>query len=228
LFIQETIDIIIHTATFYGKNKESVSDMAHANLFSAFELLNKAIENNCGLFINTDTVLERFVNLYALTKSQFRDWLFMRSSEIKVVNMKLEHFYGEGASNTNFITSMIRLLSENKESIDLTKGEQRRNFIYIDDVISAYKTILNNGAHLIDNYTDIEVCTNETISIRELLSLMKETLNSSTLLNWGALNYRNKELMESNSDNSELLKLGWSPRYSINEGIKKTIDKKGL
>jgi nucleoside-diphosphate-sugar epimerase len=144
IFTEQTIDIILHTATFYGKNNEDFITMFDANLFSPFNLLDKAIRHGCQLFLNTDTVLDRFVSTYALTKRQFQEWLYLRKNEIKVMNIQLEHFYGPGASTSNFITLMINKLKNNEPEIDLTLGEQKRNFVYIDDVVNAYLTLIED------------------------------------------------------------------------------------
>src|ERR1035437_429497 len=68
IFTEQHIDAIIHTATFYGRNNEDTQKIARSNLFLPFELLDKAIKNGCSVFINTDTVIDRFTNTYALTK----------------------------------------------------------------------------------------------------------------------------------------------------------------
>ncbi len=216
------IDIIIHVATFYGKN-EDIQKMAQANLFLPFELLDKAIKNNCSLFINTDTVLDRFTNVYSLTKRQFQEWCFIRSNAIKVINMQLEHFYGPGASSTNFISLIIERLKKNEPIIDLTVGEQQRDFIYIDDVVNAYKHILLSIFNITDNYKSFQVCSGELLTIKDLMIELKTLTNSNSTLNFGAVPYRENELMKSESDNSELLKQGWEPQYTIKEGLKKTI-----
>ena len=105
LFNKYSIDCIIHTATFYGRNQESNNQMFYANTFIPQVLLEKAAENGCKLFINTDTVLDRLTSSYALTKKQFKDWLQYYSSQklINVVNLQLEHFYGRGDDNNKFI-----------------------------------------------------------------------------------------------------------------------------
>ena len=174
LFTEKTIDVIIHTATFYGRENEAVKTIAKANLFIPFDLLDKAIENNCNLFINTDTVLDRFVSTYALTKHQFQEWLYLRRKEIKVINMQLEHFYGPNASSSNFITFMLEQLKKNVAQIDLTLGEQQRNFVYIDDVCSAYQTVIQKTIEITKSYTEFQVATNQLMSIREVMLYLKE------------------------------------------------------
>lgn len=219
LFIEQNIDIIIHTATFYGKNNEDYSQMFNTNLHSPFSLLDKAISNGCQLFVNTDTVLDRFVSTYALTKKQFQEWLYLRKNEIKVINMQLEHFYGPGASSANFITTMINKLKNNEPQIDLTLGEQQRDFVYIDDVVTAYQTVLAKQNLISDSYTSYQVCTNQLISIKELMIMLKDLTQSSSHLNFGVLPYRENELMHSERKNLALNKLGWQPIYDIKHGL---------
>jgi CDP-paratose synthetase len=220
LFSEQTIETIIHTATFYGRHNELIKTIAHANIFMPFELLDKAIAHHCSVFINTDTVLDRFINPYALTKRHFQEWLFLRCHEIKVINIKLEHIYGQGCSNTNFITEMIQRLKQNETSIDLTYGEQKRDFVYIDDIVSAYETILCNIIEIKEAYSEFQVATGQLISIKELMIYLKEINGSSSDLKFGAIPYRENELMNSKTDNASLIQLGWHPKYSIKDGLK--------
>lgn len=223
LFTENTIHGIIHTATFYGRENEAIKTMANANFFIPFDLLDKAIENNCKLFINTDTVLERFTSSYALTKHQFREWLFFRKNEIKIINMKLEHFYGPEASNTNFIAAMIEKLKKNISNIDLTHGEQKRDFVYVDDVIFAYQIVIEKITDIKDSYSEFHVATNELISLKKIMLHLKEITMSTSILNFGAIPYRENELMISLSDNSALLNLGWTNKVNIKMGLNKCI-----
>ena len=224
LFNENKIDIVIHLATFYGRGNEEISQMLEANLVSPFHLLDFAIKNKCSLFINTDSALERYTSIYSLTKKQFLDWLKFRSNEIKAVNMQLEHFYGPGASPTNFISHMLDKLAKNEPEIDLTKGEQERDFIFYEDVITAYETIINSTDKLNEHYSHFEVGSGENLSIKDLMLLLKELTESNTKLNFGALPYRENELMHSKCDLKPIHQLGWRAKNNINQGIRKTIE----
>ena len=223
MFTEQHIDIVVHTATYYGKNNEDFNQMFNANLFSPFNLLDRSINHGCQLFINTDTVLDRFVSTYALTKRQFQEWLYLRKNEIKVINMQLEHFYGPGASPTNFITFMINGLKNNEPQIDLTLGEQQRDFVYIDDVVNAYLAVIEKQYLVSDSYSSFQVCTNQLISIKELMNLLKDLTKSTSILNFGAVSYRENELMNSKTDNTALRGLDWKPIYVIRAGLKHTL-----
>ena len=47
--------------------------------------------------------------------------------------------------------------------------------------------------------------------------------NTSTKLNFGALSYRDNEVMRSHVDLTEIHKLGWSPKTNFIDGLYKTI-----
>ena len=136
--------------------------------------------------------------------------------------MQIEHFYGPDASATNFITDMLIRLKNNEPQIDLTLGEQKRDFVYIEDVVNAYLIVLKNQDLIAENYSSYQVCTNQLISIKDLMILLKDLTKSNSMLNFGALPYRENELMRSETNNSALRGLGWNPIYTIKEGLKIT------
>ena len=215
LFKDNDIDIIIHTATFYGRNNEKIIQLINSNFLMPLDLLKEAKENSIELFINTDTVLDRFVSPYALTKRHFQEWLFSFRNDFKIFNMKVEHFYGRDAPPSNFITSMLNKLRDNVENIDLTLGNQERNFVHINDVCSAYEVVISKSQTISDNYSEFHVGTKEIITIKELMIYLKKITNSSSNLNFGAIPHREFELMTSKSINQKLTKLGWIPKLNF-------------
>ena len=225
LFNKKSIDFIIHTATFYGRNQEEIQQIVDTNLFMPFHLLNLAIKNKVAVFVNTDTALDRFISIYALTKNQLKDWLYFRRNEIKTINMQLEHFYGEGCSNSNFVTAMIDRLKNNDPIIDLTSGEQQRDFIYYEDVVNAFETVIQKSDEISTN-SNFQTGSGEHISIKELMLFLKKEIGSSSVLNFGAIPYRENELMKSEINIEPLKSLGWKPKYGIKKGLLKIIDKK--
>jgi CDP-paratose synthetase len=224
LFSDNKIDIVLHTATFYGREKESLNKILSANMIVPFDILDRAIASGCKLFVNTDTVLERYTSSYALTKRHFHEWLYFRRNEIKVVNMQLEHFYGFAAPDTNFITGMIKRLLKNEPEIQLTKGEQIRDFVHVDDVVAAFLKIFEKADQITDAFSTFQVASGEVISIRDLLSFLKEITGSTSNLNFGAFPYRDNEMMASISSNHALIALGWAPMISIRQGLQQMVN----
>lgn len=225
LFSKHSIDCIIHTATFYGRENESDNKMIYANTFLPQLLLEKAISNGCKLFINTDTVLDRFTSSYALTKKQFGDWLrfYANSNKIKVVNLQLEHFYGPGTAPTNFITLMVQKMLRNEPIIQLTKGEQNRDFLFVDDLLRVYDLMLKKSNEF-DNFEVFNVGAGFNTKLKYILEFIKDHTSSTSKLDFGAIPYRINELMESNNDITKLTKLGWKAEIVIEEGLNRVID----
>jgi CDP-paratose synthetase len=225
LFCNNRIETIIHCATNYGRVEADLMALLEANLVLPLKLLELGNKNQVSCFINTDTILDRAVSYYSLSKAQFREWLKAYSSRMTLINVALEHFYGPFDDETKFVTYIIRSLLNKVETIDLTKGEQKRDFIYIEDVVEAFLTIIHHSPSLKGGFLNFEIGTNHSIEIREFVALVKRlTKNDSTNLNFGALPCREKEPMECHVDASEILKLGWSPKFSLEEGLQKTID----
>jgi nucleoside-diphosphate-sugar epimerase len=224
IFSKYPINIIIHTATSFGKNGESITEIAHSNYFSPLLLLEYAINNHVNTFINTDTVINKFVNEYSLFKRQFYDYLVYNKGKINIINMKLEHFYGGEASDANFITFISKKLLNNENDICLTKGEQKRDFVYISDVVEAFKLTIEKTDFANNKFEDYHVCTGNKISIKELVTLLKRLTGSNSNLIFGAISYRNYELMDTEEDNSSVKNLGWTPKINLEEGLIKTIN----
>lgn len=225
LFREQKIFGIIHCATNYGRDSDDLNDTIDANLILPLRLLKIAIDYEVEFFINTDTVLDKRINYYSLSKSQFKDWFLFFSDRIKSINVELEHFYGEGDDPSKFVSKIINdLVSNESKDLLLTLGEQKRSFIYINDVVDAFQRILSNVPSFPKAYLSYQVGSSTHISIRDFVTLTKKLCgNTQTQLIFGALPYRKNEVMEVNIDLNPLKKLGWSDRVSLQEGLVRTI-----
>ena len=88
-FENNTVDWVIHTACHYGRNNGPITDIVESNLVFSLKVLELAIRNQVGCFINTDSFLPKALNAYSLSKNQFVDWLKLESARIQVINLKL-------------------------------------------------------------------------------------------------------------------------------------------
>lgn len=226
IFQDQYIDVIIHTATCYGRNDESIQQIVDTNLGFSLRLLETAVSFHASVFLNTDTffntgtIYSKYLNGYALSKKQFSEWgkQFANMGKIQFIDAALEHMYGEGDSKSKFITFLVESLRRNVPELKLTAGEQKRDFIYVGDVVEAYWHILT---HLDSTkpYQRYEVGTGKATSIKEFAIKAKELLHSRTKLNFGAVPYKEGEIMDSRADISGLRTLGWKPDVDIEKGI---------
>jgi len=219
------IEGIIHCATDYGRKQFNPIQTIETNLILPLKLLHAAANNNVLVFINTDTVLDKRVDTYSLSKRQFSEWLEKYSNDILTINVALEHFYGPFDNDSKFVTYVIRKMLGNEDSIDFTLGLQKRNFVYIEDVIDAFIVLLNNINKLDNSFHNFEVGTEDSVTIKDFVGLVKKLCNNNTTdLNFGAINYRENEVMNTNTNTDKLKSLGWFPKFSLEDGLKNTID----
>ena len=229
IFKNNKVDIVVNTVNNYGKNNNSVSEIVMTNLMFGLELLENSI-NNTKAFINTDTLLYRNINAYAFSKAQLVDWMiYLSNKNTKIINVKLEHMYGPFGGHNNFICWLVGQLRQNVHKVKLTSGLQKRDFIYIDDVVSAYEVIIKNISKFQD-YEEFELGTGNSIEVKVFIEkVYKEILkqqNINTKLLFGAIAYRENENMDMKANIQKLVSFGWKPEVSIESGIKKILNSK--
>jgi len=224
IFESRQIDTIIHCATNYGRGESDPLAVLEANLILPLKLLQHACKQGVSRFINTDTILDKQVSKYALAKGQFREWLETYQTSLVCVNLALEHFYGAGDDPGKFVSFVVHRLLDSAERIELTAGEQKRDFIHIDDVVSAFMTVLAGTAAVGPGYYQYQAGTGATVTVRSCVEMIKAIVGSSgTHLDFGALPYREHEAMDTKVDTESLLALGWSPGILLRDGLERMI-----
>lgn len=223
---EQEIGTVVHCATNYGRAAVPPTEIIESNLIFPLSILQQLATREGGAtFINTDTILDKRVNYYSLSKSQFSEWLRLFSDRLSCANVALEHFYGPGDNSSKFAMDIVQKLLRGVPAIELTPGEQRRDFIYVDDVIEGLSRVINWVTRAPAGFYDYQVGSGVSTSIREFVSLVKELSgNTDTELKFGALPYRPNEVMATKVDTSRLCELGWQPRVSLEDGLRATID----
>lgn len=222
---------VLHTATCYGRDGETDEMVFQANTAFPLGLLQKTARAKIPLFVHTDTCFNTgplrytYLKSYTLSKRQFAEWgeHFASRGDIRFVNVKLQHPYGPGDAPNKFVPSILRQCLDNVEQIRLTSGEQRKDFIYVDDVVSALILVLDRCGEVDAPFQEYECGTGAAISIRQFVETAHALIGSRTRLLFGALPYRDGEIMHSCADTRALAGLGWSPRYGLREGLERTL-----
>lgn len=232
-FKDDNIDCVIHTATAYGRNSQSVLEVVEANIIFGLKLLNAAVLNEVAMFVNTDTFFNtnanrsNYLNDYSLSKKQFTEWLKQSVSTIKIVNLNLQHVYGPNDEKSKFFPWLINQLESNCKKVSLSAGNQTRDFIYVDDVVSAYLKILE-VKNLLPRYSEFDVGTGELSSLREFVILLynlfkKYHPENDSCLCFGDLDMYDGELQEVEVNIKPLLQLGWEIKYPKQHGLELII-----
>lgn len=230
IFSEKKVWAVLHVATLYRRSRnESLMSLIDTNVVLPVKLFELAERNGCELFINTDTFFNDPTNKYSylqdyvLSKKQVIEWLKLIQDKCKLVNMKIFHMYGPNDAPNKFIPQIISFLKDNTKTIELSPGEQRRDFIYIDDVVTAFETVINRESQILSKFQEFEIGTSHSVSIREFVDLAKTLSGSTSELKFGAIDYRQGEIMESKADTSELSLLGWKPEFNLERGLQKIL-----
>ena len=212
---------IIHMSTNYGRENEDDIEVLTTNLILPLQLFEAAKKNSVQYFINTDTCLPPYINMYSTSKYYFQKILNFKSTDslIMVINIRLEYFYGPDDIEWKLIPMILRKLKNNEKEIQFSEGTQKRSFIFIDDLIEAFMIIINN-LNKMKTWNEFNVCSDENISIRDLAILCKRLMgNTKTELIFDKKNNRINEIDNIKCNNKELKEMGWEAKISLEQGL---------
>ena len=231
---QPGISAVIHTATLYGRESDlsTIRNIIDSNITFPLTLLFESINNNCPLFINTDSFFSdasdnyNYLNHYSLSKLHFRQWLqsISRNINTKIVNMKLFHLYGPNDNSDKFVTKILKECRNNISEISLTSGTQKMDFIYISDAIDAFLKILENSSNLEKGYVNYDLGSGKLVSIKKLVKMIHHYSGSKSKLSFGAIAQRTGEFSDIRANISNLKKIGWKQEINLEDGIQKLVE----
>jgi nucleoside-diphosphate-sugar epimerase len=221
-------DAIIHLATNYGRQGDAPSHLALANTIFPLSLLEIAVRRGVQTFLNADTcytIHYKHLQNYTQSKQHLVDWgKILATKETRFINLKLFHPYGPGDGPTKFVPQMIRNCLESKGEIRLTPGEQRKDFVYVQDVVTAIEVLLGKPQSLPDGFVSLDCGSGKAVSIREFVETVHRLTRSQAILRFGALPYRENEIMFAEADPSVLRSLGWKPTVALERGIRNIVE----
>ena len=152
----------------------------------------------------------------------------IRQYGLDAVICRFSYIYGEVRNKPNIaIYQFIDSLKNENEIVMNNSGLPKRDYIYIDDVISALCVIAKDGR----TGETYNVCSagdkDNYVSIDEIADKMVSVTNKHNGAN-ARLTYRNnagnaKSLNGIRVDNSKLKSLGWSIKNNLEDGITKML-----
>ncbi|GHU16253.1 hypothetical protein FACS1894163_05260 [Spirochaetia bacterium] len=221
-------DIVFCTTCCYETDPEYLYKTVDANYVFPAQILQIAATLGTKLvrFISIGTSLPSSLNLYSLTKKHFAELgvFFQQAGRIEFINLHLESFYGINEPKNRFVTRSVLQLKFNQDLL-LTEGTQRRDYIFIDDVIEVLYFLLDckKIALLADSGYNIPVGTGIAPSIKEIILFLSEEIHSQSKLKFGAIEMRKNE-PSTKADLSILRKLGFSRSLTFwQDGMRQVI-----
>lgn len=233
LFQNKRFDGVIHLASLFlaSHRIEEISSLIFSNVQFGTELLEACKLSETKWFINTGTFWQHYhtdsynpVNLYAATKQAFEDIAkyYTETSNLVFTTLKLNDTFGPHDPRNKVFNLWYRL-SQTDDTLEMSPGEQIIDICYIDDVIGAYETMIDNlmnTSERVKNKT-FSVRSKERMSLINLSKIFEKAIGKPLNIQWGKRDYREREVMTpwENGENVP----GWEAKYTLDEAIKKTI-----
>ncbi|MBR2774272.1 MAG: NAD(P)-dependent oxidoreductase [Selenomonadaceae bacterium] len=225
-------DIVYHLATnFMNVHRfEDIQDLIQSNVTFGTELLDAMVANNVYNFVNVGTMYQHFedadyspINLYAATKECFEGIIkyYAEVRNLKCIALHLFDTYGVD-DNRPKLFSLLRKIADNGETLKMSPGGQLIDIVYIDDIIEAFIIAGKLLAACKYDYCDTYgVSSTKPIPLREVVKIFESVSGKKLSIEWGGRPYRAREIMV--PWKSYKLLPGWSPKVSLQEGIKKFL-----
>jgi nucleoside-diphosphate-sugar epimerase len=161
-------------------------------------------------------------SVYSLSKLFSEELIqsYSRLCEKKFTILRLFNFIGKNMPENFFIPQLIQSLKRG-ETFKMTKGEQARDFLYIDDVIQALllSAKKNEAANQVFN-----VCSGKSTLLKQLAKELKGRINGNGTIDFGALPYRKNEVWNMVGNNNKIKNmLGFTVQYEVASIIDKII-----
>jgi nucleoside-diphosphate-sugar epimerase len=144
-----------------------------------------------------------------------------RAYGLRWTAMRQTNCYGR-KDNDFFVTEQIISQMLKGNVCNLGYAEPYRNFIYIDDLLDAWMTLITNADKCSGEIFTIG--PDEPRKIKDCANYIAEQLNWKGTVNWNTKDPRHGEIWWLNSNHKKLTELtGWQPKVSYEDGIARTI-----
>ncbi len=237
IFSENNIDGVLHFASnvVVEHTVNQIDSLLESNIKFGVYLLEACKKYNVKWCINTGTFWQNYesedynpVNLYAATKEAFQDIAkyYTQISDLIFTTIKLNDTFGPNDTRPK-IFNLWDKYSKSGEILDMSKGEQVIDISYIEDVLSAFKTMienLQNDDNTIYNNSCYVVSSSQRMPLKKLAILFEKVTKKKLNINWGGRPYRDREVMK--PYDSGILVSNWKQKYTLEEAIIKTIGEK--
>src|SRR5262249_20434118 len=126
--------------------------------------------------------------------------------------------YGPHEGKARLIPYVINSLISGEKAL-CSSGDQIRDFLHVKDVASALVAVLDS-----DLRGAVNISSGQGIALKEVIELIGGIMDKKNLLSLGAKQAAANDVPLLVGDSSRLKEIGWQPEYSLESGLKQTID----
>lgn len=242
IFSIERPNIVINAAaeSFVDSAIEDSTPFIHSNVVGCQNLINKSLKYNVEKFLqfSTDEVLGQLDskddlgwteeasptprNPYAASKycAEVLVQSAHKTHGLQYLITRSCNVYGKNQNKQNLVPTIINCILHNKSVPIFGTGQNMREWIFVEDCLSAMMTILEKGKinEIYNIGSDFE-CSNLDM-VKEISKRLGHGEELITFIENGRKCDDKRYFLNCN----KLKKLGWSTDYSFSEGMNKTVN----
>ncbi|MBU1084737.1 NAD-dependent epimerase/dehydratase family protein, partial [Patescibacteria group bacterium] len=217
--------------------QQDLTKMIKTNIEGTVNLLEAVNKYKYLSFVNTGTsseygykqkpmketdILEPAFN-YAATKASATliCQVFAKQFNKPIVTLRPFSIYGDWEEPSRFIPTIITSCLKGK-TVNLIPGKQVRDFLYVEDLIRAYLVTglkTNLGGEVIN------IGSGKQVLVKQTAEKIINLVGNKVKVNIGTYKPRSWDTNYWVADRSKAKKLlGWEPQYTLEDGLKKSID----
>ncbi len=188
-------DVVIHLMANNDTLCRDSEEMFRANVYGPVDLFNFALKNGCKKFIYASSTAVygseqapydegktpvNPINIYGKSKAVFDEFAtsFGKENSISVIGLRYCNIYGPGEEQKgrrmSVIGQIIRTMLKGQRPVLFKDGEQKRDWIYVDDVVDANILSIEKDISGIFN-----IGSGESHSFNEIIEAVNRVMGSN-------------------------------------------------
>ena len=231
---------IFHLAAYGAYSTQTdLRRMVWTNILGTMNLVQACLKTGFEAFVNTGSSSEYGFkdhapaedeslepnSPYAVTKASATLFCrhIARSRQVHLPTLRLYSIYGPYEEPSRLIPTLI-VHGLNCKLPPLVSPETARDFVYVDDVVEAYLLAATQSSF--EEYGAVyNVGSGIQTTLREVVEVARRVMNIEDEPEWGSMPARQWDTQVWISDSSKIRNaLGWQPRFTLEQGLRATIN----
>ncbi len=163
-------------------------------------------------------------NMYGLSKLFSEEMIkyYSKNYNIPCVILRLSNVYGSGIDPfTHSVIATFIYQAKNNLPITINSdGTQTRDFVFVDDVVSAIEKVLNKKWK--EGKTEIiNICSSDKISLKDVVKIIQRITKNKLKVEYNR-NFKEKGYWIGNNQKSKKI-LDWRPKTAFTKALQKMI-----
>lgn len=207
-------------------------DVGGSRYLAKYQNTFEFLDNNMKLMTNTFECLNKYKKPFIFASSQMSNMSYSPYGVLKAVGenytrilnglvVKFWNVYGveHDPEKTHVVTDFIKSAAKNNRIDMLTDGQEERQMLHAEDCCACLE-ILANKYDTVSRDENLHISSFEWSTIIEIANIIASNFPGTLVAPAAAKD--NVQLNKKNEPSQDILKY-WSPRISLEEGIKKII-----